>query len=688
MWTGGLWANSIEAGYIALFVISAVGCLAAIQRARNLDNKEVRAGLIALLGTTGIWALCKIAYFVLPGSLRAAFYTVGLIFGFATVWAWLYFCSAYTGRTYHQNPTLRRLAAGVFLSVVAVKGTNPIHGLYFSTTQATDPFPHLAIQHGPLHWSATGLSYILAAIGLFVLFEFFARSGYNTRPLTVLTALLGLPVVLDFIALTTPRLIDIIYAPFGVAAFSIGTLFVFEQRFAAVRASGQDDSPAIFIDENDIIRDYSAAAETTFPELKGARGYELAVAIPSVATTLEGDDNIVVREDGEGQRYYVSSINDVGVSNSTVRVVVLSDITELESQRRALLRREQELAERNELYRAVIASTSGFILRIDSEGTITYVSESVEEYLEYSVTELTGVDLTYAIPDETLMREAETRLDEVFDGAALQIQDFTLETKSGRKINTDIRAVPIYEASVPPTERTVSDVVGAQVMVRETTARQQREGLISVINRVLRHNVRNKLTVIIGYADRLTEDLEGEQKSHAQQLRTTADQLLNLAESARRIEKNRDLSPELEPVEITEIVSVQLSRFDERFPEATVSTELPETAIAMSLPRMETALWEFLENAGKHGGDPAEVEVRVTETEYNVVIEIADDGPGLPEAERQVLVSGTEEPLVHGQGLGLYLAYWIITNLKGELEVDAQHGTTVTVRLPKQPDLD
>ena len=683
MATGIFWANILEVGYIALFVLSAISCFGAIPRARKFDNPDVRAGLIGLLATTGLWAMFKIAYFILPGAYRGVAYTIGLISGFATVWAWLYFCSAYTGRTYHKNSTLQRLGVSVFLGVVAIKATNPLHGLYFSTSEAMTPFPHLAIEHGVLHWSATGLSYILSAIGLFILFEFFAQSGYNTWPLTGLTALLALPVGLDFIALTTQRLIDIIYAPFGVAAFAVGVLFVFEQRFAAVRASGQDDGPAIYIDESGVIRDYSSAAETAFPELAGATGEQLADVLPSVTATFDSDDQIVEYETGDETRYYVVSLNDVAVSDSTVQVVVLSDVTDLESQRRTLVRRERELAERNELYRAVIAATSGFIIRITRDGEITYVSESVEEYLGYSVADLDGVDLTFAIPDKQTATKAESQLQEVLEGQALEIRNFPLQTKTGRTINTDVRAVPIYEASVPPSERTNADIIGAQVMVRDTTDRQQREGLISVINRVLRHNVRNKLTVITGYADLLSEQLEGEQEANANQIRVTANQLLELAESARRIEKNRDLSPELERVEMTDVVAVLLDRLEERFPDATVTADLPETAPAASLPRIETALWELLENAGKHGGDPAAVEVNVTETEYNIVIEIADDGPGLPESEAKVLTTGTEEPLIHGQGLGLYLAYWIIRNLKGEIDVETQDGTSVFVKLPK-----
>lgn len=678
------WANLTEAAYISSFFITALACLLGILQARAIDDTEIRIGLVALLSTTGIWAVLKTAYFILPGELREATYTVGLISGFATVWAWLYFSSAYTGRGYHTNKTLRRVSAGVFLSVVAVKLTNPIHGLYFTTREATQPFEHLAIEHGLFHWTATGLSYVLAAIGLFILFEFYAQSGYNTRPLAVLTALLGLPVLLDIVAIFTPALIDVIYAPFGVAAFAIGSLFVFEQRFAAIGTTDRDDGAVMFVDTDGEIRDYSDAAAAAFPELAEATGTRLEETLPDVAAVVDDDDEQVIeRDDGDETRYYVVSVRTTQTRESTVQVITISDVTELETQRRQLLRREQELAERNELHRAVIAASFAFVSRIDTDEQYTYVTGPVEETLGYTAEELTGDTIRTLMPNEQATEEARENLDSVFTGDALEMTDFPLEAKTGRIVYADIRAVPIYEPSVPPAERTEEDIVGAQVMARDATDRRQREGLISVINRVLRHNVRNKLTVINGYSSSLASELDGEQASKAQQILDTADRLLDLTESARKIEKNREMSPDLKSLDIVPIIEKLAAEVAEEYPETSVTVDIPEAAHVESLPRIETALWELLENAAVHGGDPADIEIEMTQTAQQVTIDIRDQGPGIPEQERQVLAAGEEEPLVHGQGLGLFLTYWLVRNLKGDISVEKRTvGTTVEIQLP------
>lgn len=221
-------------------------------------------------------------------------------------------------------------------------------------------------------------------------------------------------------------------------------------------------------------------------------------------------------------------------------------------------------------------------------------------------------------------------------------------------------------------------------MVRDATKRREREGLISVINRVLRHNMRNKMGIITGYAEMLEERLSGEDAEKASQIKETADQLFDLTESAKQLDEYRDLSPALEPVDIAPMLEDTVSELQMQYPEASVTVNAPDTVVADTHERLKTALWEVLENAAKHGGDPPLIEVDVTDVETGVTIAVRDNGPGIPEIEQEVLESSVETPLVHGEGLGLWLIHWIVTSLDGELETTAgDEGTTVTIRLPK-----
>ncbi|PSP60326.1 histidine kinase [Halobacteriales archaeon QH_7_66_37] len=329
--------------YVAVFGFAALACLLSVARAREIEAPDVRRGLVWLLWTTGCWALFQIGFLVLPDPLQEPAYTLGLVLGFATVWAWLYFCSAYAGRDFHRNATLRRLGAGTFLGVVAVKLTNPIHGLYFTTRDASEPFAHMAIEHGLFHWAVTGLSYVLATVGIFVLFELYFESGYDTRPLGALTGLLALPVTFEVVAVRSDLFVDMIYAPLGVAVFVIGVLFVYERRFLAVQSTGEDDDAVVFLDDEGRIRDVTPAAVETFPALGGAVGDPLADRLPDVAGAVTNGEEVVAHERDDETRYYFVSTSAVTLGNSEGTLVLFSDVTTAERRRRELDRHNTQL---------------------------------------------------------------------------------------------------------------------------------------------------------------------------------------------------------------------------------------------------------------------------------------------------------------------------------------------------------
>lgn len=175
-------------------------------------------------------------------------------------------------------------------------------------------------------------------------------------------------------------------------------------------------------------------------------------------------------------------------------------------------------------------------------------------------------------PDEETTERAWEQLERMLNGEPNEVLDF-------RTVYTDARGVPVYDVEVPPEERASSDIRGVQLMIRDATDRRQREGFISVINRVLRHNVRNEMNVVSGYAAMLSEELDGDE-AKAKLIEDTADRLLEISESARLIDENRDLSPELEPIDLVPIVDRSLTQLETRYPDVSVTSSVPDEAAA------------------------------------------------------------------------------------------------------------
>jgi len=328
---------------MAAFGAAAVACLASVPRTRRVSDAETRRGLVALLLTSGGWATAHVLFLVAPtATLKLAFYDLGLVIGFSSVGTWLYFCSAYTGRTLHRAPGVRRLAVGVFLAVVAVKLTNPLHGLYLQTQFVTEPFPHLAVENHLLHWVAMAMAYAFALVGYFMLFELFWQVGHDTTSLVALVGLTGLPGVLDLVGARSSQLLDITYEPLGVAAFAVGVLFLYIEDFQFVQATGRYDDPVVVVDDDHRVRDYNADAEGLFDNL--ATGDRFDPVIPEFAGRGDDEETVVEIDRAGGLRYYRLSTDPFRSDHSGVgEVLTFTDVTERERYRQKLERQNEQL---------------------------------------------------------------------------------------------------------------------------------------------------------------------------------------------------------------------------------------------------------------------------------------------------------------------------------------------------------
>jgi signal transduction histidine kinase len=336
--------GSVQLIYVLVFAIAAAICFASIVRAWKVEDEETRYGLIGLLVGSGGWSASHAGLLVLPtADLRIVAYMVGLIFGFSTVFSWLYFCSAYSGRTLHRQPRLRQTALGLYLTVVLVKLTNPLHHQYFVAEVVRNGAVYVDIQQQAFHWMATGLAYAFAAVGLFMLFEQFSDAGYDTRPLVGLTGLTAVPILLDVVGFTSEAILNIIYAPLGVAAFALGVLFVYKERFLAVQLTGDVDEAFVFLDDDGRIEDFNEAALSLFPVLDSARG-DPVMSVDGLEMVADSEGDILdVSVDGE-KRYYLVTDTSFSLGQSNIgQVLMFSDVTSIERQRRELERHNYQL---------------------------------------------------------------------------------------------------------------------------------------------------------------------------------------------------------------------------------------------------------------------------------------------------------------------------------------------------------
>lgn len=215
---------------------------------------------------------------------------------------------------------------------------------------------------------------------------------------------------------------------------------------------------------------------------------------------------------------------------------------------------------------------------------------------------------------------------------------------------------------------------------------------LSITHRVLRHNLRNELTVIEGHAslareatiDRSTEPAGVEEHfdvlaDHLETVQGLCDKAAELADVTLDADRRTmDAAAELEAA---------VARLEADHPDVALEVATPASADVLAHPRLPTALDELLENAVEHT-DAGTVTVTASVDPADGVadhtrIEIADTGRGIPEMEVENLRQPEEDSLSHGQGLGLWVAYTIIEQSGGDLTYreNAPTGTVATIHL-------
>ncbi len=242
-----------------------------------------------------------------------------------------------------------------------------------------------------------------------------------------------------------------------------------------------------------------------------------------------------------------------------------------------------------------------------------------------------------------------------------------------------------YELRSSPVTDWRGTRVGTVVVLRDVTELKASEQRLSVVNRILRHNLRNELTVILGEVDRLADQPDNDEA--LERLGTAATRLSRLSEKARHIRSSTvGADAPTVAVDLAAVAESVLAQHRERSPAARLSLESPEAAFVPAPDReaVETILDNLLENAIEHH-DRAQPSVAVTvEPGDPVVLQVTDDGPGIPPAEREPLTQREESQLEHASGLGLWLVRWLVEAADGTLAFADREprGTVVTVRLP------
>ena len=372
------------------------------------------------------------------------------------------------------------------------------------------------------------------------------------------------------------------------------------------------------------------------------------------------------RSDGETR--YVQMSTAVGrFLGRDIGQAVVVDVTPLREVQRAL-RDERQFVEE-----ALDALQDVFYVA-DADGDLVRWNQAVTDVTGYDDDELASMNVTalFAESDVPRVRAAiETVVDEGTDTI-----EATLVTKHDHTCPYEFRGRRLDGGGDEP------QVVG---IGRDISQRKERKRQLKALEQWLRHNIRNDVNVIHGTAENVREGRIEDIDEGIRRIERYADHLLEQADRERRIVEI--LTEPVDPVavDLAELARRRVDALRKRYPDAAIELTGADPVVVTAIPDLSAAVDELIENAIEYAdSETPVVRIAVVDDRERGLVRVADDGPGIPDIERETLDFDRDiDQLHHGSGLGLLFVYWVTRLSGGDMSVDgSDDGSAVTLAFP------
>lgn len=438
--------------------------------------------------------------------------------------------------------------------------------------------------------------------------------------------------------------------------------------------SQQRDDPLAYANDrfNELKQD-NTENRSEFTDLLCTEGMDSEIATTIQTAIEEGEPATVERDVGRngGQRSWRrETLAPITDTNGTISEYAgfHRDITD-----------EKESLERLRQYKSAVEASPTWIFCVDSSRELIFANESFRQFHGLDSDQVRGTQFD-SIVAESVAEKIRTAAQQALDGESV-VFEIEAETSSGEQ-RRFVRAV------LSPLRDDEGTVTGAVGSVHDLSKVKQREQQLQVLDRVLRHNMRNTMTVIKGNTELIQQqttdpdivELAETASEHSQHLIETAD-------TFRRVTAVLSESQATRETDLTRATECAVSHALEEYPDADITVETPPERITVSSGVIETAVEELVENAVIHSDrERPSVSVRVWSEGDTSYLEVSDNGPGIPENEREIR-TGKESirPMFHGVGLGLWLVKVIVEQAGGVLHFEENEPRGTTVKMVFQP---
>ncbi len=219
---------------------------------------------------------------------------------------------------------------------------------------------------------------------------------------------------------------------------------------------------------------------------------------------------------------------------------------------------------------------------------------------------------------------------------------------------------------------------------RERNQRELRDrnARLELLNRIVRRDIRNDVSMIVGWSDQLRERVGSADEPAVEAVLEAARNAVELTDTAAELIEALSIDElSLGPTDLGAIVEEEVGRFErERDVEVAVERTVEGPAVVRASPMVGSVIAELLALVADAGGP--RLTVSIGDDDDRVSVAVAGEGE-LPDAHRRALVGQAPDGRA-GMDVALYLVATLVERYGGELGVE--DGTTVTLALDRPAD--
>jgi len=409
-----------------------------------------------------------------------------------------------------------------------------------------------------------------------------------------------------------------------------------------------------------------------------------AMTLIAVAAWTEALGLPMAAQARPGEQTVVGLIRSLGINYAAlIGVGALSFIFGDQLQRGAetLATTRKAVADLYTLHQDIVRSLASGLITIAPDGTVLAANVAAGEILRRNAGDMIGTPLARVMPGVAALLAI---------GGEARRADVEVTTAAGQQLTIGVTISPLRDVK----DQVIGRIVNFQDLtelrrLEQQTRLQERLVTVGQLAAGIAHEIRNPLASISGSIELLKHAPQASDDDRTlmtivhreiSRLNGLIGDLLDYANPRALRAVDFDLGVLVEE-------TLQVARGDQAFGDVEVSAEVDKPLPITADPaKLRQVLWNLVRNAadaasagGKH------VKVRARADGADAILEVSDDGPGIPPARLERIFDPFFTTKDKGTGLGLATSHAVIAEHGGRIDVQSEvgKGTKMVVTVPR-----